>query len=140
MDAVTQAPHQRHAVRVQEDVGALRRAVARIASGRPGVRCADAELVATELATNLVRHTSAGGCVLYRPVGDRIKMLGVDEGPGLRTGGAFPASGPGLGVGLGVIERLATTFDIYSTEHGTVVLARLCSRGRRSAPSFSWAQ
>ena len=138
MDTLTEAAHRRHAVHMQEDVGALRRAVADMASGRPGVRCADVELVATELATNLVRHTSAGGFVLYRPVGDGIELLAVDEGPGLRTKGASPASGPGLGVGLGVIERLARTFDLYSTERGTVVLARLCSRGRRIAPSFSW--
>ncbi|HKA11680.1 MAG TPA: ATP-binding protein [Candidatus Dormibacteraeota bacterium] len=138
MDTLTQAAHRRHEVRLQEDVGALRRAVAEMASGRPGVRRADVELVATELATNLVRHTSAGGCVLYRPAGDGIELLAVDEGPGLRTEGAFPAPHQGLGVGLGVIERLATTFDIYSTERGTVVLARLGSRGRRSPPSFYW--
>ncbi len=154
-DGVTRAPeaaHRRHAVHVDKDVGALRRAVVELAAAVRGLRAGEAALVATELGTNLVRHTTSGGYVLFRRLADGIELLAVDRGPGMADGagqapaGQAPAgqapSGPragsgGLGVGLGSVERLATTFDIYSTRPGgTVVLARLLA----SAPPAGWCR
>ena len=44
-------------------------------------------IVASELATNLVKHTTAGGEILLTPVarnGDvGIEVMGVDRGPGI---------------------------------------------------------
>jgi len=73
-------------------VGALRRAVARIAAAQPGLRAGEAEPVATEPGTNLLRHAHPGGYVLVRTAGDGIELLSVDHGPGR------PGASPGLGL------------------------------------------
>jgi anti-sigma regulatory factor (Ser/Thr protein kinase) len=137
VEALSQAAHRRHTVRVDEDVGALRRAVARLAAARPGIRAGEAELVATELATNIVRHAPPGGYVLYRPAGAGIELLAVDRGPGLRPHDGRPPHRGGLGLGLSSVERLASTFDLHSVPgQGTVVLARL---GEPARPGpFRW--
>lgn len=142
-----ESPHRRHVVRTEEDVGALRRAVAALTTTCEGVQPGEAALVATELGTNLVRHAD-GGYVLYRRLARGIELLAVDRGPGMPHGGRLAlrghrptvtqaatsgavgqdgrVAGDGLGVGLGTVERLATTFDLYSSQpDGTVVLARL---------------
>jgi anti-sigma regulatory factor (Ser/Thr protein kinase) len=136
VEALTEATHRRHPVRVEEDVGALRRAVGRMAAGCEGVRAGDAELAATELATNLVRHAAGGGYVLYRRANGGIELIAVDSGPGMR---GSPLSRGGLGVGLGVVQRLASSFDLYSTEGwGSVVLARLAPPRDNGASSVRW--
>jgi anti-sigma regulatory factor (Ser/Thr protein kinase) len=132
-------PHRRYPIRTEEDVGALRRDVAAQSAGLPDLLDGDAELVASELGTNILRHTT-GGYVLYRPTGDGIELIAVDHGPGnpadALSSPAVPltdpmarppshASGGGLGVGLAAVRRRASTFDYYSTSRGTVVLARL---------------
>jgi anti-sigma regulatory factor (Ser/Thr protein kinase) len=151
--AVGEAPHRRFPVRVAEDVGALRRAVSELASRSGEVAAGEAALVATELATNLVRHTTSGGYILYRAFPDGIELVAVDRGPGMvrseiahpgapdqRSSSAPPApvsrSG-GLGVGLAGVKRTASTFDVYSTRpEGSVVLARLGA----SAAGRDWCQ
>jgi anti-sigma regulatory factor (Ser/Thr protein kinase) len=143
VDALRQPPHRRHAVAADEDVGALRRDVAALAERRCAVRPGEASLVATELATNIVRHARSGGYVLYRPVGDGLELLAVDHGPGasvpglpywaIRPEGVRPPGG-GLGVGLASVRRLATDFDCYSDPAGTVVLARLGTSAPQVAP------
>ncbi|MCB0950614.1 MAG: SpoIIE family protein phosphatase [Mycobacterium sp.] len=133
--------HCRHPIDVPEDVGALRRAVAHLAT--PGsVRPGEAELVATELGTNLLRHAAPGGYVLYRQTAHGIEFLSVDSGPGMaphRPSGAAatpvrPASG-GLSAGLAGIRRMSAEYDCYSSSTGTVVLARL---GGTRAPNGRW--
>jgi anti-sigma regulatory factor (Ser/Thr protein kinase) len=153
-----EAAHRRDFVRAQEDVGAVRRAVARMAAPLPGVRPGQAELVATELATNLVRHAApAGGYLLSRPAGDGIELLAVDHGPGIRPidlpmpvgVDAYqdgPAGGPvrlrarngGLGIGLASVARQSSTFDVYSTSAGTVVLARVGASQPTTAGWVRW--
>jgi anti-sigma regulatory factor (Ser/Thr protein kinase) len=136
-----------HPIRVDEDVGALRRAVARTAVGQSGLRHGEAELVATELGTNLIRHARPGGYVLYRRAGHGIEVLSVDHGPGITPAGMRalkaqpgPESPPpflvgGLTAGLAGIQRFATDFDCYSTPRGTVILARL---GTTPAAAGGW--
>ena len=141
MDALNQAPHRRHAIRVEEDVGALRRAVAEMVRRCGGIRPGEAELVATELATNIVRHAPRGGYVLTRPLAGGIELLAVDRGPGgarLDRPRPAPLRRGGLGVGLASVARLASRFDLYSAEGaGTVVLARLGGHPRPAA-RFRW--
>jgi anti-sigma regulatory factor (Ser/Thr protein kinase) len=152
VEALSQAAHRRRAVRVEEDVGALRRAVARAAAGCAAVRAGEAELVATELAANIIRHAPSGGHVLHRRIDDGVELVAVDRGPGMRRlggwrswaspadGGAAPGSfgRAGLGMGLAAVERRASTFDVYSVRgEGTVVLARLGVRPLRAGP-FTW--
>ncbi|MBS1816382.1 MAG: SpoIIE family protein phosphatase [Acidobacteria bacterium] len=96
-------------------------------------------LVATELATNLVKHAQ-GGEILVRALGTDadavVELIAVDRGPGITdvrqalTDGHSSAGTAGSG--LGAIRRLSDTFDIYSAPgHGTVVLAHV--RPRRAA-------
>jgi anti-sigma regulatory factor (Ser/Thr protein kinase) len=143
------APHRRHPIEAQEDVGALRRAV-RVQVGRtaPELSEGEAELAATELATNLLRHAT-GGYVLTRPVDGGIELISVDRGPGLPAGvlveagavgpsAAAPPRRGGLGVGLASVRRHATLFDWYSDSDGTVILARLQAHAPETTARMVW--
>jgi anti-sigma regulatory factor (Ser/Thr protein kinase) len=101
-------------------------------------------LVATELATNLVKHAH-GGEILMRVASDRgvpeIEFVALDRGPGIANLSAALADGQSTtgttGIGLGAIQRLSDEFDIHScVPHGTAVLARLrpAEAARRSSP------
>lgn len=141
MATVRQREHCRHPINAPEDVGALRRAVAGLAAAQSAPRRGQAELVATELGTNLLRHAKPGGYVLYRQTHDGVELLSVDSGPGMGShhpptfgASATPAVGAlgrpasragGLSVGLASIRRMVTDFDCYSTPAGTILLARL---------------
>ena len=151
MEALSQAAHRRFAVRQEEDTGALRRVVGALARSRPGIGSGEAELLATELATNLVKHATPGGYVLYRPLDAGIELVAVDRGPGMRHVGGWrscaatvtdagrPLRRDGLGVGLRTVERLASTFDVYSgRDTGTVVLARLGEGEPAGRRAFGW--
>lgn len=116
-------------------IGAARRAA--LTAAQPlGISEVDAgrvALVATELATNLVRH-GGGGELLVRPlrmpnqIG--LEIVALDRGPGmtdleeaLRDG--YSTSGTN-GSGLGAVRRLAHRFAVFSAPGaGTAVLARL---------------
>src|SRR4030095_3669721 len=93
-------------------------------------------LVATEAATNLVKHAQAGR-VLLRALdeaeGPGVELLALDTGPGMAQveqclqDGYSTAGSPGTG--LGAITRLATLWDLYSVPgHGTALLARVVHR------------
>ena len=91
-----------------------------------------AGIVATELATNLVKH-STGGEVLLRTVEDSVptlELIAIDRGPGIADVSAALADGQSTagsnGTGLGAIRRLSDDFDMHSAmDHGTVVWSRL---------------
>jgi anti-sigma regulatory factor (Ser/Thr protein kinase) len=144
--ALSQGAHHRICVRGGEDVGAARRAVARMAARLPASRAGEAELAVTELATNLVRHATAGGYLLCRPAGGGIELLAVDSGPGIPPGrisvtrpqAAVPPRGAGLGVGLSAVRRLSAVFDCYSGPAGTIILARLHGSAPGRNADFSW--
>jgi anti-sigma regulatory factor (Ser/Thr protein kinase) len=128
-----QPAHHRFRIADEADAGALRRMTARCADqlgATPPAR-ASAELVATELATNLVRHAKPGGWVLVRPTPpDGIEFLAVDHGPGIADlpaalEGRSPAPG-GLGRGLAAVRRASACFDVDTGPgRGTTVLARV---------------
>ncbi|UUU19443.1 ATP-binding SpoIIE family protein phosphatase [Streptomyces sp. DSM 40750] len=132
------------------------RVAAEAAAARAGLdesRAAGAALVATELATNLLKHAGGGLMlldVMARPAPDRadgaaslVQIMAIDHGPGmpdvagaLRDGFSTTSS---LGAGLGTCHRVADDFDLHSTVgRGTVALARIGTRpGRRRAPARS---
>jgi anti-sigma regulatory factor (Ser/Thr protein kinase) len=91
-----------------------------------------AGLVATELATNLVKHARAGE-VLLRPTpgtAAELEIVAIDKGPGIVNLTASLEDGRSTagttGIGLGAARRMSDEFDIYSgVPHGTVVLARI---------------
>ena len=90
-------------------------------------------LVATELATNLIKHAKRGRMVM-RLVGQRedsgIEILALDSGPGIKDvaqsmrDGYSTAGSPGTG--FGAIKRLACQFDVHSLPgKGTAIVVRL---------------
>jgi anti-sigma regulatory factor (Ser/Thr protein kinase) len=94
--------------------------------------CGESELVATEVATNLVKHARDGVVSLATapaaPDGSLL-LVAVDRGPGIadlarsfRDG--FSTSGS-PGTGLGAIRRLAYETDVLSAPDGTVMVAEL---------------
>jgi anti-sigma regulatory factor (Ser/Thr protein kinase) len=97
-------------------------------------------LVATEAATNLVKHAGGGEIVLQTVVGAErrgIELLALDKGPGIANLNESMRDGVSTsgtrGTGLGAIARVADAHDIYSRpESGTAVLARFwgASEGR----------
>ena len=90
-------------------------------------------LVATELATNLLKH-AGGGEILLSVVDDGdgagVECLALDRGPGIADISASMRDGHSTagspGTGLGAILRQSQVFEIYSSpKHGAAVLARL---------------
>ena len=95
-------------------------------------RAGGAGLVATELATNLVKHAREGE-ILMRPLTtaagtiEGLEVVAVDKGPGIpdfalsrRDGHSTSGS---LGQGLGAIERQADAFHLYTHSSGTATVA-----------------
>lgn len=91
-------------------------------------------LVATELATNLVKHTTGGSEIMMRLVGTgpeaEVELLSLDRGPGIadvrRSLEDGYSTAGSSGTGLGAIRRLSDTFDLYSqVGKGTAMMARL---------------
>lgn len=90
-------------------------------------------IVATEVATNLVKHAQRGEVHLRLCRRDGhlgIEVLALDRGPGiarveqcLRDGYSTAAT---AGTGLGAVARLSEEFDVYSQPgKGTCLVARL---------------
>jgi len=101
-----------------------------------------AGLVATELATNLVKHTTSGGELLIAgPISPSVRgveLIAIDRGPGMQDIARSLADGHSTagssGNGLGAVKRLADDFDAYSMPgQGTVIVARV--RSDRSPPA-----
>lgn len=99
-----------------------------------------AGLVATELATNMVKHAKGGeflARVVAGPPAGEIELIALDRGPGIADlanamrDGHSTAGSPGTG--FGSIRRQADTIDMFSDARGTVVFVRL-SAGRRGSP------
>ncbi|HEX4153440.1 MAG TPA: ATP-binding SpoIIE family protein phosphatase [Steroidobacteraceae bacterium] len=125
----------RSEVRDQSDIGECRRMAKRLAQTRGfdeqdvGRVC----IVATELATNLVRH-GGGGEMLLQVLEDgvvpQLEMMVMDRGPGMRDVGECLRDGYSSagtpGTGLGAVSRLSAVFDVFSTpDKGTIVLSRV---------------
>jgi len=91
-----------------------------------------AALVATELATNILKH-GGGGSILFGSDLDRgraLVIVAIDKGRGIvnvtaaMRDGYSTAGSPGTG--LGAIQRAASQFDLYALpDRGTAVLCRI---------------
>ena len=112
-------------------VGAVRRAAMALADrvGFTESTVGEVGIVATELASNQVKH-AGGGAVLLRAcrtgqdVG--VEVVALDRGPGMedvpqsfRDGHSSTGT---LGIGLGAVSRLATSWDVFSTPGRGVVI------------------
>lgn len=131
-------------------IGQARRAAARLAvdAALSDEHQGEVAIIATELATNLVRYATGGRLLLQsvrQPEGAYVQMLSMDSGPGIADvkksmqDGVSTGSTPGNG--LGAIKRMSETFDIYSAAgKGTLVLSRvgkMKSGGHRN--NYDWA-
>jgi anti-sigma regulatory factor (Ser/Thr protein kinase) len=88
-------------------------------------------IVATEMATNLVKHAGRGHILvqrLARPHRPGLRVISADKGPGVADVSLALLDGHStagsMGSGLGAIQRLSDSFDFYSVPgSGTVVIA-----------------
>lgn len=121
-------------------MGEARREVARLARGMgwSEAEAARAALVATEAATNLVKHTPRGGEILARRIAGEgstgIELLVLDRGGGMSSLAEAMTDGVSSagtsGTGLGAVRRAADHFEAWSAPGaGTALLARLWPSG-----------
>ncbi len=114
-------------------VGRVRRAASTAARdlGFGDDRAAKIGLVVSELAANQCRHAGSGTVLVrVRRTGDRatLEILAVDSGPGMRDITAAMRDGVSsqgtLGIGLGTLPRLTSSWDAWTAPgQGTVVAA-----------------
>ncbi|MND74888.1 Serine/threonine-protein kinase RsbT [compost metagenome] len=96
-------------------------------------------LVATELASNVLKHAGRGELhlrVLPRASGPGIEILAVDRAQGFELQACLAdgfSTGGTQGIGLGTVARQAEVFDVYADTRGAVLLARFYPRGEREA-------
>lgn len=124
------------AVSDQSHVGEARRVAGELArrAGADETQAARASLIATEMATNILKHAQGAGMIVadrfHDTQGTGVELLAIDKGPGIGdlqtclADGYSTAGSPGTG--LGAIARQADLFGTYSRPGlGTVVQARL---------------
>lgn len=131
-------------VEAPSDVGVVRRlaASAARAQGFDAIRESQLGLVATEMATNLVKHACGGAIrtILCRQQGvGGVILLSTDSGPGMadvrgNMVDGFSTAGT-LGAGLGTIARASDLVDLYSAlGRGTVLMSESWALPRPAAP------
>lgn len=92
-------------------------------------------LVATELATNVLKHARGGEIHIAAVQGDGtlgVEVIAVDRGPGFNLADCLPdgfSTGGTRGEGLGAVKRQADVMDMYADHRGSVVLARMYPKG-----------
>jgi anti-sigma regulatory factor (Ser/Thr protein kinase) len=126
-------------------VGEARRAASELArtAGMAEAQRGKVALVATEMATNLLKHAGGGLIVIAGfddADGDGVQLLALDKGPGMAQAQRCIADGFSTagtaGTGLGAIARQADRFALFSRPgRGTAVLARFrkAAAGKRGA-------
>lgn len=115
----------------ESQVGHVRRQVLQVVHrlGACEVKAGEAAIIATELASNLVKHGN-GGEILLSEVGEAeifaLEMHALDKGPGMASVNAclrdgFSTAGS-AGTGLGAVQRMAGQLQIHSQPgQGTAV-------------------
>lgn len=88
-----------------------------------------AALVATELATNLIKHAE-GGSLLFGTGEARLAIVSIDKGRGLTNLAAALSDGystaGSAGTGLGAVKRACSSFDLYALPgRGTAILCTI---------------
>lgn len=98
-------------------------------------RQADAALVVTEAATNILKYAGQGEITVKSyggPGTQALEIMALDRGPGIANVASAMtdgfSTGGSLGAGLGTIKRHSTHFDLYSVAgNGTAVLAQIAN-------------
>jgi len=113
-------------------VGEARRLAARICgdAGFDETLAGQVAIVATELATNMLRHAGGGEMLVRRMAepADGLELIALDRGPGIPDVGRALKDGHSSrgsqGTGLGAVQRLSTRFELFTASGGTAVMAR----------------
>jgi anti-sigma regulatory factor (Ser/Thr protein kinase) len=128
-----------NSVRDTSEIGEARRAAVGLAHRKGLSQDIEARIaiVATELATNLLKHAGEGLVAINEFVdsdGSGIELIALDKGPGIAdvarslVDGFSTAGSPGTG--LGAVTRVSDSHAIYSRPGiGTVVMARFLAAG-----------
>jgi anti-sigma regulatory factor (Ser/Thr protein kinase) len=131
------------AIADQSQIAAARRSAEALARtlGFNELRAGRVALIATEVASNILKHAINGHLLLTQfadGTGRGVELLALDKGPGIADvvraleDGYSTAGSPGTG--LGAIRRQADIFDVYSRPGGgTVVMARVLGEAGASA-------
>ncbi len=104
------------------------------------VRSGEFALMATEVSRNMLRHGGGGEAVIWTHTGDHGavgRILALDRGPGIKdiaralhdgysTGGT-------LGMGLGAMKRIATSFELFTARNGTIVFLELAPHRKKDS-------
>jgi anti-sigma regulatory factor (Ser/Thr protein kinase) len=114
-------------------IGEARRAAQQMAQaqGLDETDCGRVALVATELASNVLKHAGHGELhlrALPHPTSPGVELLSLDRGTGFALHECLAdgySTGGTQGIGLGALSRQSEVFDVYSDVRGSVVLARL---------------
>ena len=144
------APAAQALIRVDDNsqVGAARRNAARIAelTALQETDRGKVAIIATELANNLLRHSSGGEVIIRRHTtsfSDGVELLAIDRGPGMADVSKCLAdgfsTGGTAGTGFGAIRRLSTEFDVYSSvPAGTVIVSRITTTVSSAVSQVQW--
>lgn len=126
-------------------IGGARRAAMQIAvdAGADETQAGRVAIVATELATNLVRHAGRGQLLLQAlrlDSGTVLELVALDSGPGMsdpqRCLSDGYSTGGTSGNGLGAVRRLSQFFDLYSLPgRGAAVVSRVAIGAVSRAPA-----
>ena len=131
MGQVEQFPGR--AITSQVDIEVVRRSVRALALGHAFSTPAagELELVVSELATNILRHSRGGELALSCEASDArtaLSVVATDRGPGIADlGRAFSdgfSTGDGLGLGLGLVRRLVDEITVETGETSTRITVR----------------
>ena len=129
----------------EADIGAVRRRFAALAatSGLDEPRTGDAALIATELASNVIKHARHGGALISCVAAGGARGVSIavwDRGPGMNVAACLRdgmSTAGTAGAGLGAVERLASRWDAFSRRGaGSVVTASVFPRGVRARTAF----
>ncbi|HVW03106.1 MAG TPA: ATP-binding SpoIIE family protein phosphatase, partial [Planctomycetaceae bacterium] len=99
-----------------------------------------AALIASELASNLIKHARDGELIVQSICrGDQVglELISLDRGPGISNPAQALRDGHSTagtaGAGLGAVRRMSDEFDLYSTrEKGTALVSRFWQKPRVS--------
>jgi anti-sigma regulatory factor (Ser/Thr protein kinase) len=136
--------HQHFPLADRSFLNIVRRDISKIAEaqGLTETEIGKVNLVISEMATNLLKHTATlGGELLVKAMYDErgntegLEMICLDNGPGMSDPLRMMEDGVStfgsMGQGLGAIQRLSDFFDIYSQRGlGTVILSRIYRKGK----------
>ena len=98
------------------------------------VRCGEFALLATEASRNVLLHGGGGHAIIFGYRNDRgpvARILALDNGPGIADVAraledGYSTAGT-MGAGLGAMQRIADSLEIFTASKGTIVFLELAA-------------